>query len=448
MYSRPYEQSYEIVDKTDGSRTWLPRKRTLLARLGAFEGRAQGYRGNTQGKMTGLGMIPGGQMTAQQTNTGLELRVYTTLESARDVWVTFEKSALGFAYQQFVWAKHWFAVVGAPEDYKLHIVEVANSAGDTLMIVPLCYHQNSINSGLYFIGEGMSDYLGPLIHESFAATLSDKTGTENFDQLWVEILGTLPVKIDFVWLDRQPVKIISVDNPFASLQGFDFDSQCHALNYPQAENWTKGARLVRSNKTAKKIERRIRQLAKVGELELIEITDVNDRVRHMKELIALKIDNLNAANLLHRFDKPDIENFYTRLVADESAQETLCQFELRCDGKLVASVFGLAHHQTFYYQICAYNRQEFGQYSPGLLLMYQLFDWSFARGFKRFDMTIGDEAYKQDWTNQTLPLKTIAYGLTTVGRLELARGQFIRWLKNKIKQSPFLRKVTMKILSC
>ena len=440
MYSRPYEQLYEIVDRTDGNREWLPRKRTLLARVGALDGGAARH---VQNDTTGLGIHLGGRMKTQQENTGLELRVYSTLEAARDIWLAFEKTALGFAYQQFVWAKHWHEVVGKPEGYKLHIVEVVNSAGDTLMLVPLCFHKSRFNMGLYFIGEGMSDYLSPLIHENFAENLNGNS----FESLWQEILATLSTKIDFVWLDRLPVKIISQDNPFASLQGFEFDSQCHALNYPEAENWAKSARLVRSNKTAKKIERRIRQLAKVGELELIEITKTKDRVRHMKELIALKVDNLNAANLLHRFDKSGIEKFYTGLVADESAQENLCQFELRCDGKLVASVFGLAHHQTFYYQICAYNREDFGQYSPGLLLMYQLFDWSFERGFKRFDMTIGDEAYKQDWTNQSLSLKTVAYGLTTAGNIELAKGQFMRWLKNKIKQSPALRKVTMKILN-
>ena len=444
MYSRPYEQSYEIVDKTDGSRIWQPRKQTLHARLSDFEAGPTTYNHNNR---IGLEKSSGGHMTAQQMNTGLDLRVHPSLEAARDVWTKFEKSALGFAYQQFIWAKHWYEVVGKPEGYKLHIVEVSNTAGDTLMLVPLCFHQNSFNTGLYFIGEGMSDYLGPLIHESLVAQLNDKTCDENFAQLWQEILATVPVKIDFVWLDRLPVKIMSHNNPFVMLQGFDFDSQSHALDFPEAENWAKSARMVRSNKTAKKVERRIRQLAKVGKLELIEITDIDDRVRHMKELIALKVDNLNAAGVLHRFDKPDIKNFYTSLVADENAQECLCQFELRCDGKLVSSVFGLAYHQTFYYQVCAYNRQEFGQYSPGLLLMYQLFDWAFERGFKRFDMTIGDETYKQFWTNQSLPLKTIAYGLTIAGKLELAKSQFTRWLKNIIKQSPFLSKVTMKILS-
>ena len=446
MYSRPYEHSYEIVDKTDGNRKWLPRKRTLLARLGAFDGGAtdRGKNGHGQNDTTNeLGNFPGGRMKDQQENTGLELVVHSTLGDARDIWLAFEKTALGFAYQQFVWAKHWHDVVGEPEGYQLHIIQVRNNAGDTLMLVPLCSHKNKFNTGLYFIGEGMSDYLGPLIHEDFADSLTK----EIFTQLWQEILAKVPVKIDYVWLDRQPVKIISKENPFANLPGFDFDSQCHALNYPDAQDWGKSARLVRSNKTAKKIERRIRSLAKEGELELIEVTEPTKRVQHMKDLIALKIDNLNAANLLHRFDKPDIEEFYTKLVADENAHDNLCQFEMRSNGKLVASVFGMAHHQTFYYQICAYNRQEFGHYSPGLLLMYQLFDWSFTRGFKRFDMTIGDEAYKLDWTNQTLPLKTIAYGLTPAGKFELAKSKFMRGLKNKIKQSPALRKVTMKILS-
>ena len=122
------------------------------------------------------------------------------------------------------------------------------------------------------------------------------------------------------------------------------------------------------------------------------------------------------------------------------------QFELRCDEKIVASVLGFVHHNTFYYQVCAFNREDFGQHSPGLLLLYKLFDWSFARGLKRFDMTIGDEAYKNDWRNDTTPMVTVAVPYSFLGRVNYTRKRLILPLKEFIKSSDTLSKIAMRVL--
>jgi CelD/BcsL family acetyltransferase involved in cellulose biosynthesis len=431
MYSKPFEQPCPVYDRTAKDRRNQPRQPVILARLSDSD----------QPVQNGAGKIGKNQQNSAFSKHD-SLEVFTDFDAVRKIWKRFEQQAPCFIYQTFGWCESWYSSIGAKQGFRPHIVAVRNLTGELVMLVPLCLKADQFGTGLYFIGEGISDYLAPLLQEDYAKELD---ATE-FKVLWREILTSVDEKIDLLWFDRQPLCIFDNENPFKHLPNFAYPSRSHMLNFPEAKNWFEGARIVRSKKTAKKIERRMRQMAKTGKVELLEITGTENRRRHFYELLKLKIENLNDAGTLHKMDKPEIADYYSALVTNRETQDAMCQFELRCGGKLVASVFGLIHQETFFYQVCAFNKKEFGQYSPGLLLLYQLFDWSFARGLKHFDMTIGDEAYKADWANQTTALVVVAKPLSLRGHLSLAKKRTIIAVKEFIKNTPFLRRQVMKIV--
>ncbi len=431
MYSKAFERSYSISDKTSTDCNWNAREPVVLAKLSALNREIGSNHGN---------FSPNRQKTNDFKD--LQMEVYRSFDEVKDLWLQFENNAACFIYQRFSFCRTWYETVGKKDGVRLHMVVVRDVTGEILMLAPLCLKKGRFGTVVSFIGDGMADYLAPLVQDDFAASLS----TAGFEVVWKDILATIECKIDLVWLDRQPVSIIGVKNPMTHLAHFNCTSSTHALNFPQAENWSQCARLLRSNKTANNIERRLRKLAKKGDVELIEVTDPAKRQEHMSQLLALKITNLNDAGTLHRMDTPDVARFYHALVADDGMQKNTHQFELRCGGKLVASVFGFVHHDTFYYQVCGFERQEFGQHSPGLLLLYQLFDWSHSRKLKRFDMTIGDEFYKKDWSNDTTQLVTVAVPHSNLGRLEYAGRRLLLWTKEKIKNTSFLRKLALVLL--
>ena len=43
----------------------------------------------------------------------------------------------------------------------------------------------------------------------------------------------------------------------------------------------------------------------------------------------------------------------------------------------------------------------FSKYSPGRLLLLELFQWAFSNNIEVFDFTGGNEPYKKHWSNQT-----------------------------------------------
>ncbi|MDP2939810.1 MAG: GNAT family N-acetyltransferase [Candidatus Omnitrophota bacterium] len=65
-------------------------------------------------------------------------------------------------------------------------------------------------------------------------------------------------------------------------------------------------------------------------------------------------------------------------------------------GKKVAMHFGFIYRDRFYYFMPVHNN-EFYQYSPGRLLLYDLIHKCFDNHIRQFDFMLGEEDYKLDW---------------------------------------------------
>ena len=71
-----------------------------------------------------------------------------------------------------------------------------------------------------------------------------------------------------------------------------------------------------------------------------------------------------------------------------------------------------------------------GQFSPGRLLLEKLIEWCVEHGFKIFDFTGGGEKYKKDWCNGELQLYERLYPKNEKGWLFV----MITLLKLKLKK--------------
>jgi len=431
MYSKAYRRWHHVKDKTLKKKRQNLRNPVILARLSAL----------CEEFEHGLHKSAENDQKLQVFNE-FHLSFFNNFDAAESLWRQFEKDAACFIYQRFSFCRSWYTSVGKRANKTPHIVAIQDLTGETVMLVPLCLEKTRFGTVVSFAGDGMADYLAPLVQDDFAQNITKA----EFQKLWNSILATIDGTIDMVWLDRQPISIAGVRNPVSLLSSFDFVSSSHALKFPRAANWSQCARILRSGQTTKKIARRFAKLAGQGEIELVEITGAKARQDHIHKLLVLKVENLNQSGILHRMDKPDVARFYGALVGEETMQDDLCQFELRCGGKMIASVLGFVHHGTFYYQISAFNKKDFGRYSPGLLLQYQLLEWSFSRGLERFDMTVGDEVYKGDWSNETTTMVTVAQVFSTAGRLNYTYRRAMLWTTSKIKKSPRLRKLVMRVM--
>jgi CelD/BcsL family acetyltransferase involved in cellulose biosynthesis len=64
----------------------------------------------------------------------------------------------------------------------------------------------------------------------------------------------------------------------------------------------------------------------------------------------------------------------------------------------------------------AIDRDKWYKYSPGLLHVEEMINWSIENGMDVFDLGVGDEPYKELLENVKLPLYRVEYPRTLVGR--------------------------------
>ena len=78
------------------------------------------------------------------------------------------------------------------------------------------------------------------------------------------------------------------------------------------------------------------------------------------------------------------------------------------------------------------------KFSPGRILLYNLVKWSSNNNIKKFDLTIGDEAYKKEWTNSKINLYDFYDAKSLVGYF------FLFFLLFKLKIKIILKKFNLK----
>jgi len=80
-----------------------------------------------------------------------------------------------------------------------------------------------------------------------------------------------------------------------------------------------------------------------------------------------------------------------------------------------------------------------------------MFQYSFERGLKTFDFTIGDEPYKRDWFNQEMKLYDHTSAATLRGWMAIMPARAMRAVKRVVRQNPaiwsMVRKTRMMVSS-
>ncbi len=84
---------------------------------------------------------------------------------------------------------------------------------------------------------------------------------------------------------------------------------------------------------------------------------------------------------------------------------------------------GMVFRSRVYWLMPTFEAGDWARFSVGGLLMKSLVEWSISRGLSRFDLTIGDEAYKRLWADHSMPLYEYIRGMTTKGRLFCGSGR-------------------------
>jgi CelD/BcsL family acetyltransferase involved in cellulose biosynthesis len=99
----------------------------------------------------------------------------------------------------------------------------------------------------------------------------------------------------------------------------------------------------------------------------------------------------------------DMLAFHSSIIREPSPGVAADVRGLAMDGKVIAALYGLRAGEK-YFQIITAMDEEWAKLAPGLVLMWRTVEAMQRAGCRRYDFTIGDEDYKQDFATECVPI--------------------------------------------
>lgn len=144
----------------------------------------------------------------------------------------------------------------------------------------------------------------------------------------------------------------------------------------------------------RELDQKRRKLGRKGRVQFRHLADANaigaafERMRLLREP---RFEDRERTDILA--DAAGL-SFYTRIAVEGAAVSLARTYVLELDDQVIAAAFGLSHRGRFMVLLSAFD-QSYRKLSLGNLLFEDIVRDCLERGDDTFDLTIGDEAYKQ-----------------------------------------------------
>ncbi len=339
----------------------------------------------------------------------LRLEVFFSFPDAEAVWRTAEDRCFCHVFQTFDWLAAWYETIGLAEHVRPCIVHVVDRHGETAMLWPIGIRRQNGLSFLTFLGGIVSDYHAPLVAMDFARSINSAFVNAFLRRLLIAI-----PRVDVIAFERMPGMLGAISNPLVGLPGTRHVWSAHLAHLPPSFEQFKRAR---SNKLFSDAARRWRRLLPLGEPRFELSPGPEATVAIFEALARQKRRRWRESGARDLFALPGHLAFYRRLV-DRLVSGGLVHLSAFSVGEtIVATHLGAVFRGRFYYLMPGYEAGDWNRFSVGRQLLQRLVEWSIEAGLQEFDLTVGDEAFKAEWADLSLPLYDYRQPVTIAGRL-------------------------------
>lgn len=360
---------------------------------------------------------------------GVALRIHTSFEQAEARWRLAQTGCAAYGFQAYDWLATWQRTLGRRQGWEVLLVELSDSEDRTLMLLPLGRRRKAGIRFVGFLGGEVTDYNAPLIR-----TDVDFTG---FAALWPVIMRLLD-GVDVFRTRRVPLHIDGVANPMLQLACMRQTEQAHAatLTYSYAQ-----FQQPRSARMFSDTRRKWRRLGEQGKVQLLIDVPPPQREAVVAGMARQKTRRWHETGSRDLFAEPGYLQFYQDLAAQGVEGGEVMVSALYVGEQLIATHWGLCYHKRFYWLISGYEDGEWARYSAGRILLDAIVQHCIDRGMGIFDLTVGDESYKLQWADHSLPLYAGQQGYSLRGKMVVAFDQAYRRLRTRARNNPFLRRL-------
>ncbi len=274
---------------------------------------------------------------------------------------------------------------------------------------------------------GVSDYNAPIIDRTLLAAL------QRDEALRTQLRHALPRWALTRIRKVRPEQIALVNSLGASRATFmELNAHEVALSAPFGEWRSRTLDPAFSHF----LDKKRRLLAKKGEITLTALQDPAEMEAALTTMVAFRAKRWPNDAL----KDPANFAFYLDVARAGQACGFSCMYRMDAIGAPGAVMFGLRHRGRFLFVLLAFDFERLRNYSIGLVFIESVIEQCITRGDSVFDLTVGDEAYKDKFATHAVPMQACWAGPTPMPALcDLA---FARFLKLRARLQPPQRPVT------
>ncbi len=354
------------------------------------------------------------------------LCLMTDLETAREVWTTFQLSAWSTPFQSFDWVRSWY-LEGSGSSKSKPVIILGYEGNDLKFILPLGVEPFFGVKRLCWLAGDINDYNCPLVAPEFASRLTEKMAAEIWGGI-AKIIGG----VDVFHLTKQPEFLAGVRNPFM-IKG-TAHSSCASHMLMLESDWKSLYRRLRSSRTRSRLRQKHARLRREGKLQFRSVRNQSERDLVIDTVLRWKGEQLEASGDRNPFSNFTLKQTIKTCVG--AAPNSMRIYGLYLDNRLVAGIIAFVSGQTFSLFVTAYDPRGFTHCSPGTLLLLKILELSSRAGLKSFDFLAGDEPYKRDWCDQTLVLKDSFLSASVPGYIDVSLSHLRLKYKKILKSNP------------
>lgn len=376
----------------------------------------------------GVGVLP--KPAALGTRTKVE--ILTQFSKAESLWREMvQQSTICSRYQHYSWMSNWWNHIGNTGGATPHITVLRNEAGEPALLLPLLRKRVGPIYVGYFLGGKHTNFNLPVWRPDL---LRDPAAGLN---ALIDGLRMQGPRVDLLVLLNQPATWLGVANPMLQLRHGASPSQAYGGAIHADFDALRKERM--SSSSRKKLGQKERQLATaVGPVSYLKAQTPAEIGRVLEVFFKQKNARMHELGLSDAFDAPGVKEFVTAAAHEidgDTGAPVIELYAALAGDAIIATFGGVVANGRFSGMFNSMAGAEFRDYSPGELLLSHVVKSCCERGLDRFDLGIGEAAYKRVYCGDAEPLHDSIVPITAAGQIAASIWRSGLALKSRIKKS-------------
>lgn len=326
-----------------------------------------------------------------------KVEIANSWEAFAPRWIQLQGRGVSTPFQSAKWLNAWYGAFCESSEIEPVLVAVMDvHSGHDVLLLPLVRRPTGRLRSIEFADLWTADYNAPVIG------LGAPSSEDECRTLWNEVVNVLP-QADIVRFTKMPFEVRGVPNPLARLKGTrPSDMRGHVVHLP--DRWEDYIQSLNSS-VRKAFRRRWRRFQEHDNAHLFCVDGVRDAQRVLAVLRAQQSSRLNALGTRHIFDQRDYIRFYEQYVTEGVANGTAVLTALVVGNRIIATFLAVADgYSCVLIRSSQLWNDEWTSLGLGKLIIERTMELLHQRGYRSFDLSIGNFAYKLDFRVQPIPL--------------------------------------------